>query len=163
MDIPRLGPLALDEEGEHTSTPVPVPAFGRRCAFTLTDPDDYATDPEPVDRAVAAFLDLDDSALAAAAPDAYEYYRDVTDFFEAEGYEYTRVDDPSRIWEHVDFGPVVRIEREDGRVYLSVECECSWEIEHGMQLVFRDGRAISRISPYDGHLTNHGTDAIYAG
>jgi hypothetical protein len=54
----------------------------------------------------------------------------------------------------------VRIEREDGRVYLSVECECSWEIEHGLQLVFRDGRAISRIGPYDGHLTGDG-DAVY--
>jgi hypothetical protein len=163
MEIPRLGPLTLDEEGEHSSAPVPVPIFGRQCVFTLTDPEGYATDPQPVDRAVAAFLDLDASALAAAAPDAYEYYRDITDFFEAEGYEYTRVADPSRIWDHVTFGPNVRIERQDGRVYLSVECECSWEIEHGLQLVFRDGLAISRISPYDGHLVNHGSDAIYAG
>ncbi|GIE28039.1 hypothetical protein Ait01nite_010840 [Actinoplanes italicus] len=161
MEIPRLGPLTLDEEGEHSSEPVPVPIFGRSCVFTVADPDGYATEPEAVHRAVAAFLDLDGSALAAAAPDAYEYYRDVTDFFEAEGYPYTRVPDVSRIWEHVTFGPDVRIEREDGRVYLSVECECSWEVEHGLQLVFRDGRAISRIGPYDGHLTNNGTDAIY--
>ncbi|MEU4618530.1 hypothetical protein AB0G04_00935 [Actinoplanes sp. NPDC023801] len=161
MDIPRLGPLTLDEEGEHSSAPVPVPLFGRSCVFTLADPDGYAAGPEQVHRAVAAFLDLDAAALTAAAPDVYEYYRDVTDFFEAEGYPYTRVADRTRIWEHVTFGPVVRIEFEDGRVYLSVECECSWEIEHGLQLVFRDGRAISRISAYDGRLTNHGTDAIY--
>jgi hypothetical protein len=31
---------------------------------------------------------------------------------------------------------------------------CDWEVEHGMQLVLRDGRTVSKVSPYDGHLTN---------
>lgn len=36
---------------------------------------------------------------------------------------------------------------------LSIECECAWEPEHGLQLVFASGERLSRVSPYDGHLT----------
>jgi hypothetical protein len=38
--------------------------------------------------------------------------------------------------------------------YLSIECNCDWEVEPGMQLVLRDGWTVSKVSPYDGHLTN---------
>lgn len=41
-----------------------------------------------------------------------------------------------------------------GPVTASAECECSWEPEHGLQLVFRGGRTISKVGPFDGHLTN---------
>jgi len=34
-----------------------------------------------------------------------------------------------------------------------VACECDWEPEHGLQLVFRQGRKLTRISAQDGHLT----------
>lgn len=32
-------------------------------------------------------------------------------------------------------------------------CECDWEEEHGLQLVFRQGKKLTRISDQDGHLT----------
>jgi hypothetical protein len=41
-----------------------------------------------------------------------------------------------------------------GRMYVSIECECDWEPEHGLQIVLRDGRTVSKVGPYDGHLTN---------
>ncbi|WP_420847686.1 DUF6985 domain-containing protein [Natronosporangium hydrolyticum] len=47
----------------------------------------------------------------------------------------------------------------DQRVYVSIECECAWEPEHGLQIVFRDGAAVTKVGPYDGHLTN---SAAYA-
>jgi hypothetical protein len=40
-----------------------------------------------------------------------------------------------------------------------LECECDWEPEHGLQIVFRDGREVTKVGPYDGHLTN---SAAYA-
>jgi len=43
----------------------------------------------------------------------------------------------------------------DGRVYVSVEYECDWEPEHGLQIVFRDGRTVTKVGPYNGHLTNN--------
>ena len=39
--------------------------------------------------------------------------------------------------------------------YVSVECECDWEPEHGLQIVFRDGRTVTKVGPYNGHLTNN--------
>ena len=58
----------------------------------------------------------------------------------------------------------------DMRVYVSIECECAWEPEHGLQLVLQEGRRVTKIGPYDGHLTNSDAFArpdlegvIYAG
>ena len=31
--------------------------------------------------------------------------------------------------------------------------DCDWEPEHGLQLVFRKGQSLSRVSDDDGHLT----------
>ena len=30
----------------------------------------------------------------------------------------------------------------------------AWEPEHGLNIVFRDGRTVTRVGPYEGHLTN---------
>lgn len=43
---------------------------------------------------------------------------------------------------------------EDGAVYVSIEGECDWEIEHGLQLVLQHGDRWVRVSSYDGHLTD---------
>lgn len=38
-------------------------------------------------------------------------------------------------------------------MYVAVDCRCDWEEEHGLQLVFRQGRMLTRVSDQDGHLT----------
>jgi hypothetical protein len=43
--------------------------------------------------------------------------------------------------------------RRDCDIYIQVSCECAWEQEHGLQLVFRQGKKLTRISDQDGHLT----------
>jgi hypothetical protein len=51
----------------------------------------------------------------------------------------------------------------DRRVYVSLKCECDWEPEHRLQIVSRDGRTVSKVGRYDGHLTNsaaYNTDAL---
>ncbi|WP_424556342.1 DUF6985 domain-containing protein [Streptacidiphilus pinicola] len=35
-----------------------------------------------------------------------------------------------------------------------LECECAWEPEHGLQIVFRRGCSVSKVGPFDSHLTN---------
>ena len=67
---------------------------------------------------------------------------------------------PERIWQHVQLGSELHISRRrhgDHAIYISLECNCDWEPEHGLQLVFREGRAVVKVGPFDGHLTN--TDA----
>ncbi len=43
-----------------------------------------------------------------------------------------------------------------------VDAACDWEPEHGLALVFLEGRELVRCGPYDGHLYNNPTsdDAI---
>jgi hypothetical protein len=38
-------------------------------------------------------------------------------------------------------------------MYVQIACQCDWEQEHELQLVFRQGRKLTRISYFDGHLT----------
>lgn len=49
---------------------------------------------------------------------------------------------------------MVRRRSKDHLVYLSIDCGCDWEVEHGLQLVLRDGREITKVGPCNGHLTN---------
>jgi hypothetical protein len=43
--------------------------------------------------------------------------------------------------------------RRDEDIYIAVSCRCGWDDEHGLQLVFRQGKKITRVSDEDGHLT----------
>jgi hypothetical protein len=98
-------------------------------------------------------------ALTAAAPSIFAYYRDTMDAVVASGEEdwWVELEGPDDVFDHIELGnepTVIRNRRGDGRVYVSLECECDWEPEHGLQIVFREGRTVTKVGPYDGHLTN---------
>jgi hypothetical protein len=42
----------------------------------------------------------------------------------------------------------------DRGIYISLECECEWEEEHGLQIVFKNGLRVNKVGPYDGHVTH---------
>jgi hypothetical protein len=69
-----------------------------------------------------------------------------------------RVDiaDPRDVWNHVQFGDALTVGRrdDDGFVYISLESDCDWKPEHGLQMVFVNGRRVNKVGPYDGHFTN---------
>jgi hypothetical protein len=59
------------------------------------------------------------------------------------------------IWRHVAPAYVTFDRRtEDGLVYASIECECAWEAEHGLQLVLQRGVRWVKVSDVNGHLTD---------
>ena len=127
-----------------------MPALGgAACRIVVEgEGDDFAT-------VVATFLAGDDTALRAAAPAIYAYYQDVV---ETVGPEWvTSIARPDDVWDHIRFGRQVVVARDtygDGRIYVSVECACDWEPEHGLQIIFREGHTVTKVGPYDGHLTN---------
>ena len=62
---------------------------------------------------------------------------------------------PEDVWRHVQLGDELWVQRaQSGRWFVSIECECDWEPEHGLQLVLEDGARVTKVGPYDGHLTN---------
>jgi hypothetical protein len=160
VQIPGLGMVVEDADlGWYRSAPVSVAVLGgTACQFIL---DGYDDDParEEVHAAIRTFLALDRSALDAAASSIYAYYRDVIDSVLHDGDDewYVEIEGPHRIFDHVRLGDEPIVSRDpygDQHVYVSVECECDWEPEHGLQIVFRDGATVTKVGPYDGHLTN---------
>lgn len=112
-------------------------------------------------QAISDFIEGGPELLDEATPFLWEYYgHTAAEFTPAERAQYgiPEIPDSADIWEHVQFqhppewrsggGPL-----EPGRSYISFEGEVSWEPEHGLQLVFEDGRRVCKVSPYDGHLT----------
>ena len=163
--FPGLGELVLAEHDWYASPPVELPLYGgRRVTFVV---EDYAEDPRPEEMhaAVANFLALDPATLAAASGPVFDFYRDVVRLAGLD-------DDPNfepvasadEVCEQVQLGGeihVVRRSRGDRGVYISIECECDWEPEHGLQLVFKNGERVSRVSEFDGDLVNENESNIY--
>lgn len=152
MEIPGLGVVVLDEKlGWYLSEEISVPVLDDTlCLFALQG---YENDPAPADfhAAIRAFRGLDRSALEAAAPHIYAYYQDAADEWAEE------IGSVAEVLDHIRFVELVTVSRDsrgEQRVYVSVEGECDWEEEHGLQLVFRDGASVTKVGPYDGHLTN---------
>lgn len=157
MNVPGVGSLSRDDFGSYTSAPIDFPSLRgavRRFVF-----DDLDQEPEAQDLFAVArrFLQLDAGALAAATPFVYQYYRDTVAEADVTGdaTALPSIADPDEVWDHVVVGPGVRVVRDrDGTIYVDVECECDWEREHGLNIVFKEGRVVSKVGPYDGHLTN---------
>ncbi|HEX7303625.1 DUF6985 domain-containing protein [Lentzea sp.] len=157
MDVPGLGPVTESDYETLVSAPVPVPLFGGAALpFSLEGYEDDDA-PEDYHAAIRAFLALDRTALTAAAPAAFAYYRETYEAFGEGLDDFPRIDGPDEVWDHVTFDRHVVSVLRDGEgtlVHISVECECSWEEEHGLQLVLREGKSVTRVGPYDGHLTD---------
>ena len=67
-----------------------------------------------------------------------------------------QIKDKNEIWKFIQ--PleiyVARGNYQEGDIYVQVICHCAWEQEHGLQLVFKQGKTLTRISDLDGNLTD---------
>lgn len=156
MEIPPLGKLERHDRFADwlESSEVEVPYFdGARLGFVL---EAFEADPAPDDfvSAIASFLRLTVDDRALATPYVFQNY---LDFMEIAGEDDDVViASADGVWSHVHPTRVhvSRRTKGDRRVYVQVSADCEWEDEHGLQLVFRDGSTLSRVSPRDGHLTH---------
>lgn len=88
-------------------------------------------------------------------------YKNCMDFLNAVEFDETdqplwNIKDKNEIWNHVRPNEIFITRRpyQDENIYVDINCECDWEQEHGLQLVFRQGKKITRVSQIDGHLTD---------
>jgi len=159
MNIQPLGPLTPDPRVPEwlVSGPVSVPYFdGQHLTFTLDGLEE--ADMQDVQNAVSAFLALDSSARQNASPYVFRNYERVVDAVGEEDVE-CQIAGPETVWEHVSPSEIFvsRRSRRDQFIYIQITAECDWECEHGLQIVYRRGNELSRVSDQDGHLTH--TDA----
>ena len=155
MNIPSLGPLHVDKSIPEwlVSQPVTVPCFDNLpLTFTLNSL--TAEDVVDTSEAVAAFLGLGARDRMAASPFMFQNYRRMADAVSEADLD-CWVMAPEEVWAHVHPTEVfVSRRRRDGIIYVQVTAECDWEREHGLQIIYRQGNELSRVSAQDGHLTH---------
>ena len=153
MKFPGLGTLSKNEYGGWVSEPIAIPSLSRTpFGFWL---DNYENDPHPEDyhRAVANVFTAGRQALLDAAEFVFRYYRDTR----RGGGPRLWIWRTQSVWRHVQLGTTFVVLRDHGEgrdVFLSLECECDWEPEHGLQVVFKNGLSVTKVGPFDDHMSN---------
>lgn len=155
LSFDETGDFSYDSAGdEHRSRPLRLPMLGRDVTIVLVG---FLDDSAPTEfrDVVRNLLSRTRDTLLVASPDLQNYCSDINQFLDPE--DELHVDDSSDLWKHVRFGNEVYIERRhhgDRKLYATIECGCEWEEEHGLQLILREGLAVTKLGTYDGHLSN---------
>jgi hypothetical protein len=157
-----IGQLTQDKQFADwwQSPPVAIPFF-ENCKLPIIvtgyEPGHDATFVEEADQALTHFFGLNTTDRNAVSQLAY---KNCIEFLDAvdddEEYESLReIEDPNDIWKFIQPAEIYVSRRayQEQDIYVQVACECDWEQEHGLQLVFRQGKKLTRISDNDGHLT----------
>lgn len=158
IEVPLLGELEIDQFDDWLrSKPIVVNVLGgNQFEFIL---EEYEEDDskEEYHKAIENFLSIDESVLKQAQNNIYQYYKDIFDQLVPDDDWYVKITSPEDIWKHIQFGATPMVSRRpygDQLIYISLECSCDWEREHGLQIVFKQGLYVNKIGPFDGHLTN---------
>lgn len=157
MNIPGLGAVTKDDFENYLSNPIPVPVLGGKNYEICVEGYDDDSAKKAFHIAITNFLGLTESTLKEAEGYVFQYYKDFEDDWKSYDDEFVPIKSPNDVWKHVRFGDRPRVCRRsygDKGIYISLECGCDWEPEHGLQLVFKNGLKITKVGQFDGHLTN---------
>jgi hypothetical protein len=157
MEIPGLGNVTWDTKYDwYRSDPVPVPVLGGKPCRIIVEGYDEDSRKEDYHAAIANFLSVDQLVLKEAEGHVFRYYKDCNKYWGPEDKEYVMIQSAIEVWRHVRLGDEPMVSRRDSGdcgIYVSLECGCDWEEEHGLQIVFKNGLRVNKVGPYDGHLT----------
>ena len=156
MKIPLLGPLKPDPHIPEwlRSEPLEIPFFGAcKLSFVLDSPEE--ADENDIESAVASFLKLGPADRLAISGYVFANYRNMAALVDEQDIG-CRIISEEGVWQHVRPSEIFvsRRHRRDNAIYLSITAECDWEPEHGLQIVYRRGSELTRVSDQDGHLTH---------
>ncbi len=158
IDLPAVGRLDRSEFEDWFSTIIDVPMLQQPLPMTV-----MAYNPQdPAQRAhlglfssaIAAFLKLDVSERAVSGRKILENCHAYIDSVGVQDWNRAMAEcrDPLAIWRFVHPQNVyVQFHDETADVYVTLACACDWDEEHGLQLVYRGGLELTRVSQQDGH------------
>ena len=159
MNIPGLGEMStfeLHRRTEWRSASIPLRllrgGLGRIAVV------DYENDANKDDfhRAIANLLKSGPELLEAVEEDLFGYYEDCNANWQPDEAPFVAIASPKEIWIHIQLGNqlVASRRRKNGVVYFSLECECDWEPESGLEIIFENGLRVNKIGHCDGALTH---------
>jgi hypothetical protein len=141
------------------SEPLPIPFFdGQRLPVSLLNL--QQADATDVEDALSSFLKLGQQDRLAVGQYVFANYQVTAKLAAEQGFDLDCVIASDKdVWEHVQPGgiSISRRNRRDRAMYVVIGANCDWEVEHGLQIVYRRGSELVRVSDQDGHLTH--TDA----
>ena len=158
MLIPIIGNMEKNERfGGLYSDPISLPILkNNECRVVLEEYESEESKDE-VHEVIGNFVSAKFSVLEEAQDCIYQYYLDMKQLWLRENVEIEPIEAPNLIWAHIEFGSEAVVSRRASgaeEIYVSLECNCSWEQEHGLQIVLKGGNKVCKVGPYDGHLTN---------
>jgi hypothetical protein len=159
LHIPALGPLHRDLHIPEwlVSEPLPIPFFdGQKVPVTIEKLKE--SDQKEIEDAVSSFLRLGRVDRLAISGYVFANYQQTAELVSEEDLG-CHIESEQAVWDHVQPGEIYisRRHRRDCAIYLVIGASCDWEPEHGLQMVYRRGSELVRVSQQDGHLTH--TDA----
>ncbi len=158
MEIPGIGPVTKDDELDwYYSEPIAIPVLGGKMCCVVVEAYDDDQAKEEFHTAITNFLAADQSILTEVEPYIYQYYERCKDYYAPDDEEYVSIASARDVWNHIRLGSEPMFTRRaygDKGIYVSLECGCDWEQEHGLQIVFKNGLKVNKIGAYDGHVTN---------
>ncbi|NOQ75201.1 MAG: hypothetical protein GQ574_24520 [Crocinitomix sp.] len=155
-----LGTLVQNEEIADWwhSAPIHIPLLDIELGITCVELDPSVDEQflAEADLAIKNFLDLQAFDKLKMAPHIFANFVEICSYIEESAIpEKMKGAQPLSIWNFVHPSAIYvsRRQSNDKDIYIVLACECDWETEHGLQLVFRQGKKLTRVSDQDGHLT----------
>ena len=146
--VGQLIPVSYDPDFFETQ-PFPIPYFDSKklkIGFVEARHQQYL---DTADKVLENFIGLNSSNKIKDAEIVNHYYSETS----KHGYtELLEIKTAKDIWNFVTPTEIIIHWDEEGDFYLCVSCDCEWEKEHGLQLVFKNGQTLTRASGHDGHF-----------
>lgn len=143
----ELTPSDHDEDF-FESQPIEIPYFNNRklkINFLEAKHEPYLKE---ADEVLEKFLKLDSVQRTDDSRMVHQYYSETLKHGYCENLNLSSI---SEIWNFITPNEIMIDWEAEGKFYLLVSCECSWEEEHGLQLVFKNGEQLTRAGGHDGH------------
>ncbi|MFC4994676.1 DUF6985 domain-containing protein [Rubritalea tangerina] len=113
------------------------------------------SDIEEFINALSSFLKLSEDDIKVAAPHIFAEFKEYEDSVDPTYFD-VKVSDQDQVLSEIEFIDVNVVRRPYGNklVYVQLAGECSWDEEHGIQLIFKEGCTLTRVSEQDGHYAH---------
>lgn len=155
-----LGELTQDNRFDDwwNSKPIRIPLIGAElnAVFIDFEPEQDDSFIREADSALDNFLKLGEEYKIKISELIYDHFQEFCSMVDEEDIpDDMKEIDKSEIWKFISPTEILIKRRpyNEPDIFINMTCECTWEEEHGLQLVFKKGKALTRVSDQDGHLT----------